>query len=75
VSEPIKVEVGQVWADNDSRSTGRTVRVVAIEGDKAVVETVTYSKHVYVGGGRKQSRIALKRFKPNSTGYRLVEGA
>lgn len=57
------VRPGQVWADNDSRSRGRTVRVVSVDDDgKATVRS-----------GGKLTRIRLDRFRPTSTGYRLVE--
>jgi hypothetical protein len=32
---------GQVWADNDPRSAGRTLRVDRIDGDKAVCTVLT----------------------------------
>lgn len=66
-----RVAVGQVWADNDWRSRGRTVRIVAIEKNKVLVETITG-----IGGKpvakRRPTRILLNRLRPNSTGYRLV---
>lgn len=71
-----KVKPGQVWADNDWRSEGRTVRVDEIHGDYARCTVLTAA-----GGGaygdrwRRTTRIALKRFKPTSTGYRLLEDA
>ncbi|MET8985880.1 hypothetical protein ABZW49_10565 [Nonomuraea wenchangensis] len=86
------VRPGQVWADNDERSAGRTLRVDAIEGDKAVCTVLTNSddtqKHLdaYERPGRsrypsgpllrdtrgKVRRISLSRFRPTSTGYRLI---
>jgi hypothetical protein len=35
------VQPGQCWADNDPRSAGRTLRVDAIDGDKAVCTVLT----------------------------------
>lgn len=68
------VKVGQVWADNDWRSQGRTVRIVAIGVQRATVEVLTV-----VGGAParnpRQTRVRLARFKPTSTGYRLIEEA
>lgn len=65
------VEIGQIWADNDWRARGRTVRIVEIVGKHVYVETVTG-----VGGKpapkRKPQRILLHRLRPNSTGYRFV---
>lgn len=62
------VQVGQVWEDTDSRmvkSKGhpRRVRVVSIGNADAVVENVITGR---------RTLIALKRFRPTSTGYRLV---
>ncbi|WP_280448420.1 hypothetical protein [Nocardia brasiliensis] len=68
------IEVGQVWADNDRRSEGRTMRVVAIEMGyirRAVCELLTD-----VGGlepSRPRTvRIKVDRMHPTSTGYLLV---
>ncbi len=83
------VEPGQVWADNDPRAAGRTLRVDTIDGDKAICtvltntnETQAYldrpdTKPAYMAGAYSdrrgtQTRVALKRFAPTSTGYRLV---
>ncbi len=35
------VTPGQVWADNDPRAVGRTLRVDAIDGDKAICTVLT----------------------------------
>lgn len=86
--EAPEVRPNQVWADNDPRSAGRTLRVDAIDGDKAVC-TITANDRAtqeYLddpanrGKARvrardmqgKTTRISLSRFKPTSTGYRLV---
>ena len=58
------VKVGQVWADNDSRGFSRHIKVVAIQDGKALVQSL---------GTNWMTRIRLDRFKPTSTGYRLVE--
>jgi hypothetical protein len=58
------VEPGQVWADNDKRGYGRQVTVQSID------ET-----HATVTDGKRTSRIRLNRFRPTSTGYRLVLNA
>ena len=58
---PHGVKVGQVWADNDKRSRGRRVTVLEVGDEKALVTT-----------GFKKTWIRLTRFRPNSTGYRLV---
>jgi hypothetical protein len=83
-TEPIPVRVGQVWADNDKRSTGRHVRVVEVREKHAVVELVAQRGRAWSGlrSGEAQrakpgrrTMIRLERFKPNSTGYRLIEDA
>lgn len=65
--DKIEVKVGQVWQNWDIRERGthpRRLKVVEIVGDKAVVQHPSG-----IGGKRK---ILLRRFKPNSTGYKLV---
>lgn len=59
------VRVGQVWEDNDWRSKGRQVLVLAVDETHATVKSPS-------GHGR-QTRIRLDRFRPNSTGYVLVK--
>lgn len=65
------VKPGQIWADNDWRSSGRTVRVIEVDATHATVEVVTNGRMTYTKPGRR-SRIRLDRFRPTSTGYRLV---
>jgi hypothetical protein len=68
------VRVGQVWADNDKRSAGRHVKVVAIEVTlkQAVVRPCTPGGQLT---GARVTRIRLARLRPTSTGYRLVSDA
>lgn len=76
------VRPGQVWADADSRTTGRTLRVDRIEDTKAVCVVLTNSiatQHEIDRGNRhaqdcrgRLTRISLARFRPTSTGYRLI---
>lgn len=70
-----EVKPGQVWADNDPREEGRTLRVERIEDDKAIC-TVLSNRSVgsYTASVGRITRISLRRFRPTSTGYRLVEG-
>lgn len=64
------VRVGDVWADNDYRCEGRTVMVVAITDGKAICSVAWPNlKH---GRVRHRTAIRLDRFRPNSTGYRLI---
>ena len=60
------VKVGQVWQDVDDRMNGRRIKVVRLEGRHAICDVV--------GAGR-QTKIRLDRFRPTSTGYRLIEEA
>jgi hypothetical protein len=65
------VKVGQVWADCDKRCEGRTIRILAIEGDRALCEVMTGidgSEAPVVG---RKVRVAVKRFRPTATGYEL----
>ncbi|MEO3869370.1 hypothetical protein ABGB18_11110 [Nonomuraea sp. B12E4] len=81
---PPDVRAGQVWADNDERVAGRTLRVEAIDGDKAVCTVLTNSTDTQerIDRGERSNlqdtrgrttRISLARFRPTKTGYRLVQ--
>jgi len=63
----VLVRVGQVWEDNDrrQRANPRRGKILRVMGGFATVKWDT---------GRT-TEVALKRFRPNSTGYRLVEDA
>lgn len=61
---PYDVQVGQVWIDNDSRGYGRRMEILEIDETHAVTKSPS-------GRGRT-TRIRLDRFRPNSTGYRLL---
>ena len=70
MSEPV-VRVGQVWADNDKRAQpNRRLRVVEMLPNGAVCE-VFYEGVPAVDKPRRVA-VMLRRFRPNSTGYRLV---
>lgn len=60
-SNPYGVKAGQVWRSMDPRDN-RMITVLQVGVDKAQVQ------------GFVKSWISLKRFRPNSTGYRLVKG-
>lgn len=82
------VRVGQVWADNDKRSAGRHVKVIAIEparggaaGDRRPVPgraqvALCRGDGTLIRTGQFDNltvtRIKLDRFRPTSNGYRLV---
>jgi len=60
---PLKVVPGQIWADKDRRSAGRTVRILEVDGIRyAIVQSPT-------GLGRK-SRVQYDQY--GLRGYRLV---
>lgn len=66
---------GQVWADNDARSRGRTGLVNTIDGDKAVCTVLAPTYDNPEGRSGHTVRILLRRFKPTSTGFRLIREA
>ena len=82
--EPPTIEPGQVWADNDKRVKGRTLEVLRVEGDYAVLKIKTNdddtASRIRMGIARqgedrrgKVVRILRRRMRPTSTGYRLVQ--
>lgn len=70
-TETPTVRARQIWEDADSRGHGRKVRIIATTETHALVEVVAgrWGNSSTVG---RRSRIRLDRFKPTSTGYRLV---
>lgn len=75
MSTEIDVQVGQVWADNDPRVAGRTIKVEAIDGNKAVCRVLATPFDYPQGRTGHTTKIALRRFKPTTTGYRLIREA
>lgn len=63
-----EVKVGQIWKDNDKRACEKFLRITAVGELKAEVEA-SWDKSQWFSN----RPILLKRFKPNATGYRLVE--
>ncbi len=77
MAETPDVRPHQVWADNDPRAKGRTVEVLAVANGLALCKVITdvdpnlyQPKKSRVG---RTTRISVRRFRPNSTGYRLVQ--
>ena len=68
MSDDTSVQVGQVWQDNDRRHGTRYLRIDAIDQDRAVC-VAWYDE---AGAKSRVVRIRLDRFKPTSTGYRLL---
>lgn len=76
------VKPGQIWADNDWRSKGRTVRVERVDPRFAycTVLTNTDSSQTLLDRDQrgavdrrgKKTRILIERMRPASTGYRLL---
>ena len=76
----VVVRPGQVWADYDSRSPQRRIRIVETSNGYAVVELVGERgrparghEAEQVAEPGRQTRVRLGRFRPTSTGYVLVE--
>lgn len=72
-----EIRPGQIWADNDWRAEGRTVRILRVEHTHAVVTVLTARLNAQPGERDRavgaERRIRLDRFEPTSTGYRLIE--
>lgn len=77
------VEVGQVWDDFDPRAAGRTVEVMEILGDHALVRLNTRSRNVSANAIGRRTKIRLDRFgsdyhlsktKPHRFGTHKVTG-
>lgn len=74
-----EVRVGQVWADNDKRpKRTRYIRVTSFEEHtdpfthQAIRHAVCEAWYDEVGAKSRTVKIRVDRFKPTSTGYRLV---
>lgn len=83
-TEQPDVRPTQIWADNDARSEGRTLRVDTIEDVRycggashltAICTVLTPANAYPTGRAGHQVRIRVSRMKPTSTGYRLVQDA
>lgn len=73
----IDVRAGQLWQDNDPRIAeakkgNRMVRVTFVGPTHAQVETWYDGE---IGAHSRTGRVRLDRFRPSSTGYKLVEDA
>lgn len=83
MAEQQQVRVGQVWADNDWRAKGRTVRVEFVGSETASCRVLTNRDNAQqeIDGGspwtkdmrQTMTRIRLDRFRPTGTGYVLVQ--
>lgn len=68
----MEVKEGQIWADNDRRSRGRTLKVLRVEAEHALCEVLTDGPYPHRSAVGRTTSIRLSRFKPNSTGYRYL---
>jgi hypothetical protein len=91
VTDQPAIRTGQIWADNDKRNKGRTLRVdhvtTTLDGEpfKVFCTILTNSDEVqasldahpnsYIDRRGKQTAIDVSRMRPTSTGYRLIQDA
>jgi len=68
ISAP-EVKVGQIWKDNDKRGPDRYLIVCVVETEKAICLECTKNGNPVT---KRKTRISLSRFRPTSTGYRLI---
>lgn len=73
MGEKPDVRPGQIWADNDPRSKGRTLRVIAVGRNSARCTVLTAAEDGPANTVGKTRMISLDRFRPVSNGYRLIE--
>lgn len=84
ISQPIEVGVGQIWQDTDKRVEFRQLKVISLGfrerrtgrvGSRIeripVAHCLARRSPTAPFTGREMT-IQVSRFKPNSTGYRLV---
>jgi thioredoxin reductase len=69
-----EVKVGQVWADNDPRSAGRTIKVISVGTNTVRCEVLTVATGSSTRRLGSTTMISRDRFRPTSNGYRLIEG-
>ena len=73
--EEIKVEPDQLWVDNDVRYRRGPLRFIHIS-EVGATHALGMAWWSNAGSGSARgTKIALRRFKPNSTGYRLATDA
>lgn len=64
----VVIEPGQVWRDNDKRTNGRRVRIIAVGG------TVHVARILADGSLGRSSYLSASRMRAkSSTGFKLVE--
>ena len=69
MGEKVEVKVGQVWEDWDIRTRvsgpRRRIKIMEIKDGRATVQ--------HPSGTGTKTKIRVDRFKPTTTGYKLVE--
>lgn len=91
IANDITVKPGQIWADNDPRCSGRTMRVDDIKFSSRMGCDVAVCTILTNADGRQrkidqgdpwfrdmrgtQTEVAIRRMRPTSSGYRLVAEA
>lgn len=75
------VRPGQIWANNDPRMAGHTVRILEIRpsllpkaGPVAVCRIETVARNVSKDRVGKTTKIRVSRFRPGRRGYRKLSG-
>lgn len=71
-AERVEVRPGQIWADNDPRSEGRTIRIEFVGSESAACRILANPTAAHADRRGKITRIRLDRFRPTSNGYRLL---
>ena len=74
-TDELVVEPGQIWADNDARSEGRTLRVDSVDASYAHCTILSDANDQEQSGSSragKTTTIQLNRMRATSTGYRLL---
>lgn len=81
-AERITPKVGQVWADNDPRMAGRTLKIIAIDGERVQFEVIENDQEAqrnvddgFLRSDRrgKKSWVKAARLIPTMTGYRFIK--
>lgn len=70
-ADEVGVFIDQVWADNDPRSEGRRLKIVAFDGGDPTTHVLAERMDKR---SQRQFCIAIRRLRPNSTGYYYVSG-
>jgi hypothetical protein len=74
MSEGVQVAVGQIWEDDDPRSSGRRIEITEVEEGRVRGRVIKVARNVSEEQvGRRTRWISVKRFRPGNRGYRLVE--